>query len=114
MAEVRNATSASDYLSTLAAGLAADGPGSVACTCADVLFVSVLQPAESPSADKICRAVAVTLQRLGAPGCAARVAGEFGDHPDTAAARMRWARAVITTICPAATADGDRSASSTT
>jgi hypothetical protein len=28
-------------------------------------------------------------------GCTARVAEEFGDHPDTAVARMRFVRAVI-------------------
>jgi hypothetical protein len=29
------------------------------------------------------------------------VAGEFGDHPDTAVARMSWALATIHTIYPA-------------
>jgi len=42
-----------------------------------------------------------TLQRLGVRGCAARVAGEFGDHPDTAVARMGWALATINTVYPA-------------
>ena len=31
---------------------------------------------------------------FGSRGCAERVAQEFGDHPETAAARMRWASAV--------------------
>ena len=43
----------------------------------------------------------VTLQQLGVRGCAARVAGEFGDHPDTAVARMSWALATINTAFPA-------------
>jgi hypothetical protein len=29
------------------------------------------------------------------------MAGEFGDHPDTAVARMSWARAMIHTVYPA-------------
>ena len=31
----------------------------------------------------------------GIRGCAARVAAAYGEHPETAARRMRWARAVI-------------------
>jgi len=68
---------------------------------AEALFVSTLQPSGSPSPDQIRRAVAATLQRLGVRGCAAQVAGEFGDHPDTAVARMSWALATINTVYPA-------------
>ena len=68
---------------------------------AEALFVSTLQPSGSPSPDQIRRAAAVTLQRLGVRGCAAQVASEFGDHPDTAVARMSWALATITTVYPA-------------
>jgi hypothetical protein len=32
------------------------------------------------------------MQRLGTRGCAEKMAQEFGDHPDVAAERMRWAR----------------------
>jgi hypothetical protein len=42
-----------------------------------------------------------TLQRLGVRGCAAQVAGEFGDHPDTAVTRMSWALATVNTVYPA-------------
>jgi hypothetical protein len=31
----------------------------------------------------------------GTGGCAAEVAAAYGEHPETAARRMRWARAVI-------------------
>jgi hypothetical protein len=65
---------------------------------AEALFVSALQPSGSPSPDEVRRAVAATLRRLGASGCAARVAGEFGDHPDTASTRMSWALATIRTV----------------
>jgi hypothetical protein len=68
---------------------------------AEALFASTVQPSGSPSPDQIRRAVATTLQRLGVRGCAARVAGEFGDHPDTAVARMGWALATIGTVYPA-------------
>jgi hypothetical protein len=32
------------------------------------------------------------VQRYGPRGCAGLMAQEFGDHPDAAARRMRWAR----------------------
>ena len=76
-------------------------PGTFEAVRAEALFVSTLQPSGSPSPDQIRRAVATTLQRLGVRGCAARVAGEFGDHPDTAVARMSWALATINTVYPA-------------
>ena len=31
----------------------------------------------------------------GIRGCAARMAQEFGDHPEAACDRMRWARQVV-------------------
>jgi len=40
-------------------------------------------------------AVTATLQRIGVQGCVARVATEFGDHPDTASTRMSWALLMI-------------------
>jgi len=58
---------------------------------AEALFASTLQSSEAPTADQVRRAVSSTLHRLGAPGCVARLADEFGEHPDTAAARMTWA-----------------------
>ena len=76
-------------------------PGTFEGVRAEALFVSTLQPSGSPSPDQIRRAVAATLQRLGVRGCAARVAGEFGDHPDTAVARMSWALATINMVYPA-------------
>jgi hypothetical protein len=59
---------------------------------ADALFVSALQRCDRPSAGQVERAVAAAVDVFGARGCAARVAQEFGDHPDTAVTRMRWAR----------------------
>jgi hypothetical protein len=45
-------------------------------------------------------AVATTLRRLGIKGCAAEVAGEFGDHPESAVARMSWALATVRATFP--------------
>ena len=60
---------------------------------ADALFVSALQCSAAPSAGQVRQAIDAAARAFGASGCAARVAQEFGDHPETAAARMRWARA---------------------
>jgi len=67
---------------------------------AEALFLSALQPSGAPSPGQVRRAVATTLRRLGIRGCAAQVAGEFGDHPDTAVARMSWALATVTAVYP--------------
>ncbi len=58
----------------------------------EALFASALQPSDTPTADPIARAIGFARQRFGARGCAGRMAQEFGDHPDAAAQRMRWAR----------------------
>jgi hypothetical protein len=59
----------------------------------DALFVSPLQPSQEPGAQR--QAVAAAARRFGEEGCAGRVAQEFGEHPEAAAARMRWARQAI-------------------
>ena len=61
---------------------------------ADALFVSVLQGSDKPDAGQVRKAIAAAVRAYGGGGCAQRVAQEFGDHPETAVARMRWARAV--------------------
>jgi hypothetical protein len=71
-------------------------PLSVRALQADALFVSALQRSDELNASQIWRAVAVALRSYGGAGCAERVAQEFGDHPETAAVRMRWARAMVT------------------
>ncbi len=58
----------------------------------EALFASALQPSDTPTADVIAQAIGFTRQRYGARGCAEAMAQEFGDHPDAAAERMRWAR----------------------
>jgi hypothetical protein len=61
---------------------------------ADAVFVSGLQRCDEPSAGQVRQAVAAAIRAFGCSGCAGRVAQEFGDHPETAVIRMRWARGV--------------------
>ncbi len=75
-------------------------PGTFEAFRAEALFASSLQPSGSPSSEQVRRVVATTLRRLGSGGCAARTAAEFGDHPDTAVARMCWALATIRAVYP--------------
>ena len=56
------------------------------------LFASELQPSDAPTAETVAQAINRAIRRLGVRGCVARMAQEFGDHPDAAATRMRWAR----------------------
>jgi hypothetical protein len=56
------------------------------------LFASGLQPSDAPTAETVAQAINHAIRRLGVPGCVAQMAQEFGDHPDAAATRIRWAR----------------------
>ena len=67
---------------------------SISAARADALFVSALQRSEELNTGQIRQAVVTAVRAFGSRGCAERVAQEFGDHPDTAVARMRWARMV--------------------
>jgi len=68
---------------------------------AEALFVSDLSiqchPSEAAVAAAIRHAVGA---HGGVRGCAAEVGAAYGDYPETAAARMRWARQVIEEIYP--------------
>jgi hypothetical protein len=68
---------------------------------ADALFASTLQRSDEPSAGQVRKAVAAAMRAYGGRGCAERVAQEFGDHPETAVARMRWACGVVGEVCAA-------------
>lgn len=58
----------------------------------EALFASELQPSDAPTAEIMAKAIDRTVQKYGIGGCVARMAQEFGDHPDAAAERMRWTR----------------------
>ena len=80
------------------------------CSPADALFASALlyQHCSVPISSAPARSSRPSrrpLRAFGSAGCAGWVAQEFGDHPDTAAARMRWARSVAagaSSVLPAA------------
>ena len=59
---------------------------------ADALFVSAVQRSDEPRRDQVRKAIAAAVRAYGEQGCAERVAQEFGDHPEAAVSRMRWAR----------------------
>jgi len=65
---------------------------SISAVRADALFVSALQGSQELTARQVRRAVAAAVRAFGDLGCAERVAQEFGDHPELAVVRMRWAR----------------------
>ena len=68
---------------------------SISTARVDALFVSTLQRSGEPSAMQVREAIAAAIRKFGARGCAARVAQAYGEHPETAVPRMRWARAVV-------------------
>ena len=68
---------------------------STSAVWADALFASMLQRSDGPSAGQVQKAIAAAMRAYGGRGCAERVAQEFGDHPETAVTRMRWAREVV-------------------
>lgn len=64
---------------------------------AEALFASTLQRSDAPTPSEVSAAIRTSLRRhRGSRGCAAFCAREYGDHPDTAVARMRWAIALVT------------------
>jgi hypothetical protein len=67
---------------------------SAGAVCADAVFVSGLQRRDELSAGQVRQAAGEAIRAFGCSGCAGRVAQEFGDHPETAVTRMRWALGV--------------------
>jgi hypothetical protein len=64
---------------------------------AQALFASHLQPSDRPTPAQVTAAIRDSLcGHDGVAGCAATLAAEYGDHPESAAARMRWALALVT------------------
>jgi hypothetical protein len=54
---------------------------SASTVLADAVFASGLQRRDERSAGPVRQAVAAAIWAFGCPGCAGRVAQEFGDHP---------------------------------
>jgi hypothetical protein len=68
-------------------------PSMTATELAGILFSSGLQASDHPTPEQVRTVVAALSRTCGddPSACAARVAQEAGDHPDTFAVRMRWA-----------------------
>ncbi|GIH92342.1 hypothetical protein Psi01_29720 [Planobispora siamensis] len=71
---------------------------------AQVLFTSALQASEDPTPEQVRVAIEGRLRSCHADlaDCAACVAQEAGDHPETYATRMRWALSMAGRVDPAA------------
>src|SRR5262245_20938989 len=64
----------------------------------EALFSSALQESDALTATSVAAAIRSTVRRLGVGGCIGLVAQEFGDHPEAAGERMRWARHVVSEL----------------
>ncbi|MCW6010013.1 hypothetical protein K1W54_36540 [Micromonospora sp. CPCC 205371] len=66
---------------------------------AEALFTSHLSTSSRPTAADVADAIRAAVRAHGGTrGCAADVAAAYGDHPEIAAPRMRWARGVVDEI----------------
>lgn len=61
----------------------------------EALFASALQRSDAVTAEAVAEVISRTVQQLGVGGCASQMAQEFGDHPEAAFDRMRWARQLV-------------------
>jgi hypothetical protein len=61
----------------------------------EALFASALQRSDLPTAEVVADAITEALGTLGSGGCACRMAEEYGNNPEAASERMRWARQVL-------------------
>ena len=63
---------------------------------AEALFTSPIATGSAPSLEVVDAAIRIAVRNHhGVRGCAVDVASEYGDHPDLAAPRMRWARRLV-------------------
>jgi hypothetical protein len=61
----------------------------------EALFASGLQRSDALTAAVVVEAISRTVRQFGIGGCVGLVAQEFGDHPEAARDRMRWACQLI-------------------
>jgi hypothetical protein len=64
-------------------------------TICEALFASGLQQSDPATPETVLDAISGALARLGVDGCVSEVAEAFGDRPETACQRMRWARHLV-------------------
>ena len=72
--------------------------GTVTGLTAEAIFASTLQPSQPVTPGEAWAAVTAAITRHGAQGCVELLAHEYGEHPETAAARMRFARDLAETL----------------
>ena len=66
---------------------------------AQALFASDLSARREHTRTEVTTAIRQAISaHHGLGGCAGHVAAAYGEHPETAAGRMRWARAVIQSL----------------
>src|SRR6266496_2883478 len=66
---------------------------------AEALFASDLSAASEPTAAEVADAIRRAIHLHGGTrGCAAELAAAYGDRPETAVPRMRWARRVVARV----------------
>jgi hypothetical protein len=68
---------------------------SISAARTGALFASPLQRSDEPSPRQIRQAIATAIGVHGVRGCAAHVAQAYGEHPETALTRMRWALTAV-------------------
>jgi hypothetical protein len=66
----------------------------------EALFASSLQSSDDVTAAEAIAAISAAIRRLGPRGCVCQMAQEFGEHPEEARDRMRWASDVVGEITP--------------
>src|SRR3954471_12658619 len=73
----------------------------VAAARAEALFASGLSASSRPTRGEVDASIRWAVQRFrGSRGCAGEAAAAYGDYPETAVGRMRWARAVVAATYP--------------
>jgi hypothetical protein len=76
---------------------------------AAALFASDLPSGSRPSGRVVDAAIAEAVRAWGGMrGCVAMMATSYGDYPEIAASRMRWARGVVVTVYAARRPEPDR------
>ncbi|MEV0902233.1 hypothetical protein [Actinoplanes sp. NPDC049802] len=69
---------------------------------AEALFTTALATGSRPAYEVVDEAIRLAVRSHGGVrGCAADVAAEYGDHPEVAVPRMRWALSVVEVLYPA-------------
>jgi len=67
-------------------------------THCEALFASALQRSDAVTSEAVADAINRTMGQLGPGGCASLMAEEFGEHPEAARDRMRWARQLVSEL----------------